>query len=90
MVLSITTHTLEKLEQLLNALGFRVRYEKGSFKTGSCVLAEEKIIVVNKFSTLETKIQSLTELIKQSNFDGVSLQDKQKQLLKFLTQTELF
>ena len=90
MVLSITTHTLEKLEQLLNSFGFRVRYEKGSFKTGSCVLAEEKIIVVNKFSTLETKIQSLTELIKQSNFDGVSLQDKQKQLLKFLTQTELF
>ena len=90
MALSITAHTLEKLEQLLRSLDFRVRYEKGRFKTGSCVLADEKIIVINKFSTLEAKIQSLAELIRQSNFDEISLQDNQKKLLLFLKQTELF
>lgn len=89
MSLSYTTHTLEKLELLLKSLEYRVRYEKGSFKTGSCLLENSKVVVVNKFSTLESKIISLAELIRNLQVDESRLDEKQKQFLCVLKQTSL-
>ena len=54
---------LKKLEDLLKEQGYDVRYEKGNFKSGFCVLEEKKVVVINKFSTLESRIQALTEII---------------------------
>lgn len=89
MSISITNHSLEKLEQLLTDLGYKVRYEKGNFRTGSCLIENSKIIVVNKFSNLESKIGSLVELIKTLEFDEVILTDKQKTFYYSLQQTKL-
>ncbi|SER87779.1 hypothetical protein [Pedobacter rhizosphaerae] len=90
MSLPITNHTLEKLEQLLLVMGFKVRYEKGNFKTGSCLLEHNKVIVVNKFSNLEGKIAALIALVKQTNADENLFDDKQRQFYQSLKQTELF
>ena len=90
MSLPLTNHTLEKLEQLLLAMGFKVRYEKGYFKTGSCLLEHNKIIVVNKFSNLEGKIAALVMLVKQTNPDEHTLDEKQRQFFHSLQQTKLF
>lgn len=90
MALAVTKHILEKLEQLLLAMGYKIRYEKGNFKTGSCLLEHNKIVVVNKFSNLEVKIFALASLIKQTEFSEVNLPDKQKQFYLSLMQTELF
>ena len=89
MNLSITTHTLDKLELLLKALDYRVRYEKGNFKTGACVLENSRVVVVNKFSNLESKIQGLADLIATLEVQDQLLDDKQKQLLNQLKQTTL-
>lgn len=88
-MLAFTQHSLEKLESLCKTLGYRVRYEKGNFKTGACMLQNSKVIVVNKFSNLESKIISLSDLLKQINTDEALLDDKQKQFLYALKQTEL-
>jgi len=90
MSLPLTNHTLEKLEQLLFSLGYKVRYEKGNFKTGSCLIEHSKVIVVNKFSNLEGKIAALVALVKESNADDSILEDKHKQFYRSLQQTELF
>ena len=90
MSLPLTNHTLEKLEQLLFAMGFKVRYEKGNFKTGACLLEHNRVIVVNKFSNLEGKIAALVTLIKQTNPDENLLDDKQRQFFHSLQQMELF
>lgn len=90
MSLPLTNHTLEKLEALLFAMGFKVRYEKGNFKTGSCLLEHNKVIVVNKFSNLEGKIVALVTLVKQTNPDENLLDEKQRQFFHSLQQTELF
>lgn len=90
MSLPITNHSLEKLEALLLALGFKVRYEKGNFKTAACLLDHNKVIVVNKFSNLEGKISALLNLLKQTEIDGAKLDEKQKQFYLSLKQTELF
>jgi hypothetical protein len=89
MNLSITNHTLDKLESLLKALDYRVRYEKGNFKTGACVLENSRVVVVNKFSNLESKIQGLADLIGTLEVQDQLLDDKQKQLLNQLKQTTL-
>ena len=89
MSLSYTQHTLDKLEQLLKGLEYKVRYEKGSFKTGACILENSKVIVVNKFSTIESKINSLAELIQNIQADDSLLDEKQKQFLYVLKQTTL-
>ncbi|MDE3057182.1 MAG: hypothetical protein KGJ59_04415 [Bacteroidota bacterium] len=39
---------LDELEIVAQDLGVRIRYEKGDFDGGYCILREEKIIVVNK------------------------------------------
>ncbi|RYD76034.1 MAG: hypothetical protein EOP53_15465 [Sphingobacteriales bacterium] len=61
-MLPLTTHTLEKLELMLKSGGYRVRYEKGNFKTGACLLQNSKIIVVNRFSNLESRIMALVQM----------------------------
>ena len=89
MSISISNHTLEKLEQLLKDLGYNVRYEKGNFKTGSCLIENSKIVVVNKFSNLESKIGDLIELVKTLELEEALLNEKQKTFYYSLQQTKL-
>ncbi|MES3019819.1 MAG: hypothetical protein V4721_18685 [Bacteroidota bacterium] len=89
MTLSYTQHTLEKLESLLKALGFKLRYEKGNFKTGACILEQSRVIIVNKFSNLENKIVALADLLQKTETDDNLLDEKQKAFLYLLKQTKL-
>jgi hypothetical protein len=61
---------LKKLEDLLKEQGYEVRYEKGNFKSGYCVLEAKKVVVINKFSTLESRIQALIEIINHLTNGG--------------------
>jgi hypothetical protein len=88
-MLTITNHTLEKLEILLKTAGYRVRYEKGNFKTGACMLLSSRVIVVNKFANLESKIAAVAELARTLEVDYNLLDDKQAAFLHQLKQTTL-
>ena len=88
-MLTVTNHTLEKLEALLRDLGYRLRYEKGNFKSGACVLHESKVVVVNKFLGLEQRINSLAEIIKSVDVVPSQLDSKQKSLYLSLRQTAI-
>lgn len=88
-MLPVTSHSLEKLETLLRDLGYRVRYERGNFKTGACILQHDKVVVVNRFYTLEAKIQALIELVRGANADVSKLNNKQAQFLANIKQTKL-
>ena len=84
-----TQHSLDKLESLLIELGYKVRYEKGNFKTGACMLQTNKIVVVNRFSNLEMKINALVNLLQGMDIPSDTLSDKQKQFLRSIKQTKL-
>ncbi len=88
-MLTLTTHTLEKMELLLKTAGYKVRYEKGNFKTGACLLQNSKIIVINRFSNLESKVLSIAELLRELEVDHNLLDDKQTAFLQHLKQTKL-
>lgn len=88
-MLTYTTHTLEKLEMLLKSAGYRVRYEKGNFKTGACLLLNSKMIVVNKYANLESRINAIATLAAELEMDHNQLDDKQIAFLHQLKQTKL-
>ncbi|HZH55301.1 MAG TPA: hypothetical protein VFD72_06590 [Sphingobacteriaceae bacterium] len=91
-MLSYTAHSLEKLEKLFSKLGYRVRYEKGNFKTGACILQNTKVVVVNRFLDVEAKIHSLMGLlngIEPEDERIEALDEKEKQLLLRIKQTKL-
>jgi hypothetical protein len=89
MAITFTQHTLDKLELLLKALDYKIRYEKGIFKTGACVLESSQVIVVNKFSNLENKIIALAGLVQTLESDEALLDEKQKAFFYLLKQTKL-
>jgi hypothetical protein len=89
MELSLTNHTLEKIEMLLKTAGYKVRYEKGNFKTGSCLLEHSKVIVINKFTNLESRINSLVELTREIELDHKLLDEKQIAFAHQIKQTKL-
>ena len=88
-MLPATNHTLEKLEMLLKTAGYKVRYEKGNFKTGACLLLNSRLIIVNRFSNLESKILALFELLRDLDIDIKLLDDKQIAFLQDIKQTKL-
>ena len=54
---------LNKLEKILEESGYVVRYERGSFQSGYCILEEKKVAVLNKFLNTEGRINTLIDLI---------------------------
>lgn len=56
---------LEQIENILNLVDYQVRYEKGNFHAGYCLLIGQKIIVVNKYFTLEGRINALIDILKK-------------------------
>lgn len=58
-----TQHTLDKLEELLQELEYVVRYERGTFQSGYCILEQKKVVVLNKFLQLEGRINTLMDII---------------------------
>lgn len=78
---------LKKLEDLLESCGYDVRYEKGNFRSNYCLIESKKVVVVNKFSVLESRIQSLLEIIQTLYAQGVIQADLRSIGLKNPIQT---
>lgn len=61
--------TLKKLEELFKEAGFNIRYEKGHFHSGYCLLEDRKVVVVNRYYTTEARINTLLELLGRVEID---------------------
>lgn len=73
MSFKYTPQTLKRLEQLLEEAGFMVRYEKGNFNSGYCLLEERKVAVVNRFLNVEGRINVLLEMLPAITIDRDAL-----------------
>jgi hypothetical protein len=67
-------HTLDKIERIAEESGYVIRYERGTFQSGYCILQAKKVIVVNKFFKEEGRINTLIDLMPQLeiNFDALT------------------
>ena len=64
-----TQATLNKLEKILDEATYIVRYERGTFQSGWCLLEARKIVVLNKFLNVEGRINTLMEIIPQLDIE---------------------
>jgi hypothetical protein len=77
-----TPTTLQKLEQLFREGEYVVRYEKGNFKAGYCILRDKKVAVINKYFDTESRINSLIEILSQVELDQSKLSEKSMEFLQ--------
>jgi hypothetical protein len=63
MSFKYTANTLKKLEQLYEEARYVIRYEKGTFNSGYCVLEDMRVAVINKFLGVEGRINALIEIL---------------------------
>lgn len=63
--MKFTQTTLDKIERVLDEAGYIVRYERGNFQSGYCILEQKKVVVLNKFLPLEGRISTLIDIIPQ-------------------------
>jgi hypothetical protein len=73
-----TQTTLDKIEQIAEEAGYVIRYERGNFQSGYCILQAKKVIVLNKFFQTEGRINTLIDLMPQLeiNFDTLTLESQ--------------
>lgn len=63
MSFKYTPNTLKKLEQLFEEARYIIRYEKGTFNSGYCILEDRRVAVINKFLSVEGRINALIEIL---------------------------
>jgi hypothetical protein len=70
--------TLDKLEDVLKQGEYTVRYERGTFQSGWCLLEAKRVVVLNKFLDTEGRINTLIDLIPQLdiNYDKLTLESQ--------------
>ncbi len=82
MEVKYSRHFLNKLEDIFSESDYILRYEKGNFKSGYCIINDTKVVVVNKFYSMEGKINCLLEIIKSIEFNFTNLNPKNLILYK--------
>ena len=70
-----TSNILDKIEAIAEEAGYVIRYERGNFQSGYCILQAKRVIVLNKFFQTEGRINTLIDLMPQLdiNFDALTL-----------------
>ncbi len=77
-----TRNNLKKLETLFKELDYTVRYEKGNFQSGYCIVENKKIAVINKFFDVEARMNVLFEIIAGLEVNAELLTDASQKVYK--------
>ena len=85
MKLRFTPSTLEKIEKIVSEAGYIIRYERGTFQSGYCVLESKKVVVLNKFLQIEGRINTLIDLVSNLPIEANHLSIESKKLFEEIT-----
>lgn len=72
---------LQELKAVADQLGASVRFEKGDFKGGYCIVHEKKVIVINKMTNLQRKVMILSTALKELGVDSIYLSPKIREVI---------
>ncbi|MBI5917629.1 MAG: hypothetical protein HY842_19845 [Bacteroidetes bacterium] len=75
-MINLTKHSLQKLEVLFQELGYVVRYEKGNFNSGYCMVEDRNIVIINKFYETDARINVLLDILQSLDFEPGVLSEK--------------
>ena len=75
-----TQHNLDKVEKIIEESGYVIRYERGTFQSGYCILQDKKVVVLNKFFQTEGRINTLIDLLPQLDINIDALTHESQKL----------
>lgn len=73
--------TLQELKALVGQLGATLRFEKGNFKGGYCILHDSKVIVINRMANQQRKVMILSAALKELGVDKMYLSPKIREVI---------
>lgn len=73
---------LSELEEVAEKLGFRVRYEKGNFEGGYCILRDSKLLVINTRNETEKRINTLSKSLKEIGIGDIFVKPALRDLIE--------
>lgn len=82
MNFKVTPNNLTRLEKIFGEAKYELRFEKGTFTSGYCVLEHKKVVVVNKFLNLEGRINTLLDILGSMELDESVLTPESLKLYK--------
>jgi len=85
VVIKVNQAFLDKFQAIAEQAGYIIRYERGNFQSGYCILEAKKVLVLNKFLPMEGRINTIMDIIPQLNIDVNLLAETQKKLYLYLT-----
>lgn len=71
-----TSHTQKKIQGIFEEIGYKVRFEKGNFQSGYCLVENKKIAVINRFIETEAKINCMIDILSAIKVDEKLLSEK--------------
>ena len=80
-----TQTTLDKLEAVVEEAGYVLRYERGTFQSGYCILESRKVVVLNKFLQTEGRINTMLDLIPRLDINTELLSEESKKIYLEIT-----
>jgi hypothetical protein len=81
-MLKYTANNLKKMEEIFARNGYIIRYEKGNFNSGYCILENKKVIVINRYFDNEAKINCLLDIFNQIDIDFHELNEEERHLIE--------
>ncbi len=79
-MLKFTKYNLGKIEDLFSDLGYTIRYERGNFQSGYCLVEDRRIVVINKFYDTEARMTVLLDILSEIDADPSRLEGKSAEL----------
>lgn len=73
---------LEELEKFVRELGLTLRYERGDFEGGYCILRDQKMIVINKLANTQKRISLLARSIIEIGVDENLMNENIKSIIE--------
>lgn len=72
---------MQELKSVADQLGATVRFEKGDFKGGYCLIHDKKVIVINKMTNLQRKVMILSTALKELGIDEIYLTPRVREVI---------
>lgn len=88
-MIKFTQHTLDKIERVVEEGSYIIRYERGTFQSGYCILQAKKVVVLNKFLPIEGRINTLIDLLPLLNINIDELTHESQKLYEELMSAEV-
>jgi hypothetical protein len=94
MTIKFNVATLNRIEKIIEDAGYVVRYERGTFQSGYCILEQKKVIVLNKFLQIEGRINVLIDILPNltiftEGFTAIQLKFYEELMINSLEEAKL-